>query len=202
MHSERPRHRMYEQWHPLALLALLPRLTSLCAVWAWNAMIALAAGDLVIWKPSSKAPLCAVAVQNIMAEVLRDNDLPEGIINLVIARSRTLGDNFVGDRRLPLISVTGSVAVGRRVASIVGKRLGRYILELGGNNAIIISRHANLDLALRAVIFGAVGTTGQRCTTTRRLIIDNAIYDEFVNKLVNIYKQLEARVGHPLDPKP
>ncbi len=200
MHSERPRHRMYEQWHPLGPIGVITAFNFPVAVWSWNAMIALVAGDTVIWKPSSKTPLCAIAVQNIVSEVLRDNNLPEGIVNLVVAESRTLGDNFVGDKRLPLISVTGSVAVGRRVASIVGKRLGRVILELGGNNAIIISRHANLDLAIRAVVFGAVGTTGQRCTTTRRLIIDEAIYDDFVNRLKKVYEQLENRVGHPLDP--
>ncbi len=200
MHSERPRHRMYEQWHPLGPIGVITAFNFPVAVWAWNAMIALVAGDTVIWSPSSKVPLCGIAVQNIMAEVLRDNGLPEGIINLVIARSRNLGDNFVADKRLPLISFTGSIPVGRRIAQIVAKRLGRSLLELGGNNAIIISRHANLDLALRAVIFGAVGTTGQRCTTTRRLIIDEQIYDQFVDKLVKVYKQLEDRVGHPLDP--
>ena len=200
MHSERVRHRMYEQYHPLGPIGVITAFNFPVAVWAWNAMLALVAGDTVIWKPSSKTPLCAVAVQNIVAKVLKRNDIPEGVVNVVIASSRTLGDNFVDDKRLPLISVTGSVAVGRRVASRVGKRLGRSILELGGNNAIVISRHANLDLALRAVIFGAVGTTGQRCTTTRRLIIDEEVYDDFVAKLVNVYKQLEGRVGHSLDP--
>ncbi len=201
MHSERPRHRMYEQWHPLGPVGIITAFNFPVAVWAWNAMIALVAGDVVIWAPSSKVPLCAIAVQNIMAEVLRDNDLPEGIINVVIARSRNLGDSFVDDKRMPLISFTGSIPVGRRIAQRVAKRLGRSLLELGGNNAIIISRHANLDLALRAVVFGAVGTTGQRCTTTRRLIIDEAVYDEFVGRLVKVYKQMENRVGHPLDPE-
>ncbi len=201
MHSERPRHRMYEQWHPLGPVGIITAFNFPVAVWAWNAMIALVAGDVVIWAPSSKVPLCAIAVQNIMADVLKDNGLPEGIINVIIARSRNLGDNFVDDKRMPLISFTGSIPVGRRIHSRVAKRLGRTILELGGNNAIIISRHANLDLAIRAVVFGAVGTTGQRCTTTRRLIIDEAVYDEFVGRLLNVYKQLEDRVGHPLDPE-
>lgn len=200
MHSERPRHRMYEQWHPLGPIGVITAFNFPVAVWAWNAMIALIAGDTVIWAPSSKVPLCGIAVQNIMAEVLRENNLPEGIINVVIARSRNLGDTIVDDKRLPLISFTGSIPVGRRIAQRVAKRLGRSLLELGGNNAIIISRHANLDLALRAVIFGAVGTTGQRCTTTRRLIIDKEVYDKFVSRLVSVYKQLEGRVGHPLDP--
>jgi len=201
MHSERPRHRMYEQWHPLGPVGIITAFNFPVAVWAWNAMIALVAGDVVVWTPSSKVPLCGIAVQNIMAEVLRDNNLPEGIVNLVVARSRNIGDKFVDDKRLPLISFTGSIPVGRRIASRVGKRLGRTILELGGNNAIIISRHANLDLALRAVVFGAVGTTGQRCTTTRRLIIDEQVYDEFVERLVKVYKQLENRLGHSLDPQ-
>ncbi len=201
MHSERPRHRMYEQWHPLGPVGIITAFNFPVAVWAWNAMIALVAGDVVIWAPSSKVPLCAIAVQNIVAEVLRDNGLPEGIVNVIIARSRNLGDSFVDDKRMPLISFTGSIPVGRRIAQRVAKRLGRSLLELGGNNAIIISRHANLDLALRAVVFGAVGTTGQRCTTTRRLIIDEEVYDEFVGRLVKVYKQLEDRVGHPLDPE-
>ena len=200
MMSERPRHKMYEQWLPLGPIGIITAFNFPVAVWSWNAMIALVAGDVLVWKPSSKVPLSAIAVQNIISEVLKENNVPEGVVNLILARSRTIGDNFVADKRLPLISVTGSVAVGRRVASIVGKRLGRTILELGGNNAIILTPSANLDLAIRAITFAAVGTTGQRCTTLRRLIIHESIFDKVVDRLVKVYKQLENRVGHPLDP--
>lgn len=199
MKSERAKHRMFEQYHPLGVVGVITAFNFPVAVWAWNTMIALIAGDTVIWKPSSKTPLCAVAVHNILSDVLKRNNVPEGVINVVIARSRTIGDNFLDDKRLPLISVTGSVAIGRRVASRVGKRLGRTILELGGNNAIIISKDADLDLALRATLFGAVGTAGQRCTSTRRLIIHEDIYDDFVKKLANTYKQVSEKIGHPLE---
>ena len=200
MHSERPQHRMYDQYHPLGVVGVISAFNFPVAVWAWNTMLALIAGDTVIWKPSSKTPLTAVAVHNIMTKVLKDNNLQEGIINLVVAGSRILGDDFIGDKRVPLISVTGSTAVGKRVAEIVGKRLGKTICELGGNNAIIISDQADLDMALTAAVFGAVGTTGQRCTSTRRLIIQEDIYDSFVKKLVNAYGQLDAKTGHSLDP--
>ncbi len=199
MKSERPKHRMFEQYHPLGVVGIITAFNFPVAVWAWNTMLALVAGDTVVWKPSSKTPLCAVAVHNIMADVLKRNNVPEGVINLAIARSRTLGDNFIDDKRLPLISVTGSVAIGKRVASRVGKRLGKTILELGGNNAIIITKDSDQEMALRAVLFGAVGTAGQRCTTTRRLIIQEDIYDEFVGRLVNTYKQVSEKIGHPLD---
>ena len=199
MHSERPQHRMYDQYHPLGVVGVISAFNFPVAVWAWNTMLALIAGDTVIWKPSSKTPLTAIATHNIMIDVLKTNDLQEGIINLVVAGSRILGDDFISDKRLPLISVTGSTSVGRRVAKAVGERLGKVICELGGNNAIIISNEADLDMALTAAVFGAVGTTGQRCTSTRRLIIHEDIYDKFVGKLLNAYKQLDAKTGHSLD---
>ncbi len=198
MHSERPRHRMYDQYHPLGVVGVITAFNFPVAVWAWNTMLAMVTGNVVVWKPSSKVPLCAVAVHNIIAGVLKRNEVPEGVCNLIIGSSRHIGDNFLADKRLPLISCTGSVAVGRRVGRIVGERLGRTLLELGGNNAIIISEKANLDMALMATVFGAVGTAGQRCTTTRRLIIHNSVYETFKEKLVNAYKQI--RIGNPLDP--
>jgi len=166
------------------------------AVWAWNAMLALVCGDVVVWKPSSKVMLCAIATHNIVAKVLKENGIQEGVLNLVAGGSKYVGDNFLADKRVPLISATGSTRVGRRVGKIVGERLGRSLLELGGNNAIIITENADLDLALRAVLFGAVGTCGQRCTSTRRLIIKDTIYDVFKEKLINAYKDI--RIGNPL----
>lgn len=198
MHSERPRHRMYDQYHPLGVVGVITAFNFPVAVWAWNAMLALVTGNVVVWKPSSKVPLCAVAVHNIIADVLKQNEVPEGVVNLIIGSSRHIGDNLLADKRLPLISCTGSTAVGRRVGRIVGERLGRTLLELGGNNAIIISEKANQEMALMATVFGAVGTAGQRCTSTRRLIIHEAIYDTFKEKLVNAYKQI--RIGCPLEP--
>jgi len=199
MHSERPRHRMYEQWHPLGIVGVISAFNFPVAVWSWNAMLALVCGDVVVWKPSSKVMLCAVAVHKIMAEVLAKNNVPEGVLNLVAASSKYVGDNFLADKRVPLISATGSTRVGKKVGQLVGERLGRSLLELGGNNAIIISEHANLDLAIRAVLFGAVGTAGQRCTSTRRLIIHSSVYDSFRDKLVAAYKHIH--IGHPLDHK-
>ncbi len=199
MHSERERHRMYDQYHPMGVVGVITAFNFPVAVWAWNTMLALVTGNVVVWKPSSKVPLCAVAVHNIMADVLKRNNVPEGVINLVIGSSKHIGDDFLADKRLPLISCTGSTVVGRRVAKIVGERLGRTLLELGGNNAIIISEKANQDMALMATVFGAVGTAGQRCTSTRRLIIHESIYDEFKQKLINAYKQI--RIGCPLDPQ-
>lgn len=198
MHSERPRHRMYDQYHPLGVVGVITAFNFPVAVWAWNAMLALVTGNVVVWKPSSKVPLCAVAVHNIIADVLKQNEVPEGVVNLIIGSSRHIGDNLLADKRLPLISCTGSTAVGRRVGRIVGERLGRTLLELGGNNAIIISEKANQEMALMATVFGAVGTAGQRCTSTRRLIIHESIYDTFKEKLVNAYKQI--RIGCPLEP--
>lgn len=197
MHSERPRHRMYEQWHPLGIVGVISAFNFPVAVWSWNAMLALVCGDVVLWKPSSKVPLCAIAVHQIMAEVLKKNNVPEGVLNLIVASSKHVGDNFLGDHRVPLISATGSTRMGKRVGKIVGERLGRSLLELGGNNAIIISQHADLNMALRAVLFGAVGTAGQRCTSTRRLIIHESVYDDFKNRLVKAYQSI--RIGHPLN---
>lgn len=197
MHSERSRHRMYEQYHPLGVVGVISAFNFPVAVWSWNAMLALVCGDVVVWKPSSKTPLCAIAVHKIMEKVLRDNQVPEGVLNLVVASSKHVGDNFLGDRRVPLISATGSTRMGKRVGKIVGERLGRSLLELGGNNAIIISEKADLDMALRAVVFGSVGTAGQRCTSTRRLIIHQSIYAAFTAKLKAAYEHI--RIGHPLD---
>jgi aldehyde dehydrogenase (NAD+) len=199
MHSERPKHRMYEQYHPLGIVGVISAFNFPVAVWSWNAMLALVCGDTVVWKPSSKVMLCAIAVHNIIAKVLKANSVPEGTVCLVAGNSKNVGDNFLADKRVPLISATGSTAVGKRVGRIVGERLGRSLLELGGNNAIIITPDADLEMALRAVLFGAVGTCGQRCTSTRRLIIHESVYDKFRDKLVNAYRHV--RIGNPLDPK-
>ncbi len=199
MHSEREMHRMYEQYHPLGIVGVISAFNFPVAVWAWNAMIALIAGDVVIWKPSSKVMLSAIATHNIIQKVLRDNNLPAGVLSLVAASSKYVGDDFLADRRIPLISVTGSTRVGRRVNEIVGSRLGKTILELGGNNAIIISQYANLNMALRASMFGATATAGQRCTSTRRLIIHEMVFDLFKEKLIKAYNQLH--IGHALDSK-
>lgn len=199
MQSERPQHRMYDQYHPLGIVGLITSFNFPVAVWAWNAMIAAVAGDVVVWKPSSKTPLTAIATQRIIQDVLKRNHVPEGVFNLVIARSSVMGDNFAADDRIPLFSVTGSTAVGKRVSGIVGKRLGRSIMELGGNNAVIVSQHADLDLAIPAIVFGAVGTAGQRCTSTRRVIIHEDVYDEVKTRLVKAYRQVSERIGNPLD---
>ena len=199
MHSEREMHRMYEQYHPLGIVGVISAFNFPVAVWSWNAMIDLIAGDVVIWKPSSKTMLCAIATHNIIQKVLHDNNLPDGILNLVASSSKYVGDDFLADRRIPLISITGSTRVGRKVNQIVGARLGKTILELGGNNAIIISQNGNLDMALIASMFGATATAGQRCTSTRRLIIHEDVYDVFKEKLIRAYKQLH--IGHSLDSK-
>ena len=196
MQSERPQHRMYEQWHPLGSVGIITAFNFPVAVFAWNAMIAAICGDVVIWKPSEKVPLCAIAVQKIVADVLKRNDLPEGIFNLVIG-DREVGSWMTNDKRIPLISSTGSIRMGKQVAQTVGARLGKTILELGGNNAIIITEKADVEMAIRATVFGAVGTAGQRCTSTRRLIVHESVYDEIANRLVGIYKQL--KIGSPLD---
>ncbi len=198
MHSERPGHRMYEQYHPLGIVGVVSAFNFPVAVWSWNAMIALVCGDVVLWKPSSKVLLCAVAVHNIISRVLAENHVPEGVVNLVATSSRYLGDDLFTDRSLPLISFTGSTRIGRQAGRLVGERLGRTILELGGNNAIIITPKANLELALRAVLFGAVGTAGQRCTSTRRILLHESIYDNFRARLVKAYTGL--KIGNPLDP--
>ncbi len=199
MHSERPQHRMYDQYHPLGIVGVISAFNFPVAVWAWNAMLAMVCGDVVVWKPSSKVMLCAIAVHNIIAKVLKENEVPEGVLNLIAGGSTYVGDNFLADKRVPLISATGSTRVGKRVGKIVGERLGRSLLELGGNNAIVISKEADLDMALMATVFGAVGTCGQRCTTTRRLIIHEDVYETFKTKLVKAYGQV--RIGNPLNPK-
>ena len=197
MHSERPSHRMYEQYHPLGVVGVISAFNFPVAVWAWNAMIAMVCGDVVIWKPSSKVMLCAIAVHNIISKVLKKNKVTEGVLSLIASSSKYVGDDFLADKRVALISATGSTKVGKKVARIVGERLGKTILELGGNNAIVISGKSDLDLVLRAILFGAVGTAGQRCTSTRRLIIHESIYNTLKEKLVIAYKQL--KIGNPLD---
>ena len=196
MHSERPGHRMYEQYHPLGIVGVVSAFNFPVAVWSWNAMIALVCGDVVLWKPSSKVLLCAIAVHKIVARVLAENHIHEGVLNLVATSSKYLGDDLFKDNNIPLISFTGSTKIGKQVGRLVGERLGRTILELGGNNAIIITPGANMELALRAVVFGAVGTAGQRCTSTRRIIIHESLFDDFRDKLVKVYKSL--KIGDPL----
>jgi aldehyde dehydrogenase (NAD+) len=196
MHSERPGHRMYEQWHPLGTVAIISAFNFPVAVWSWNAFLAWVCGDVCIWKPSEKTPLCAIACQKIVAEVFEKNNVPEGVSNVVIGE-RELGEKISNDPRIPLVSATGSTRMGKAVGAAVGARLGRSLLELGGNNAIIISKDADLDMAIVGAVFGAVGTAGQRCTTTRRLIIHESVYDAFTSKLVAAYKQL--KIGDPLD---
>jgi len=196
MQSERPAHRMSEQWHPLGPVGVITAFNFPVAVWAWNAFIAAIAGDTVIWKPSPKAPLCAVAVQQICNRVMQQQGYP-GVFSLFIADQPTLAEQMVQDDRLPLISFTGSVPVGRRVAAMVGQRLGRTLLELSGNNAVIVDQTADLDMAVRAIVFGAVGTAGQRCTTTRRLFIHESRYEELVGMLVKAYAQVQ--IGNPLE---
>ena len=199
MHSERQFHRMYDQYHPIGIVGIITSFNFPVAVWGWNAMLAAIAGDVVIWKPSSKTPLCAIAIQKIISETLRNNNVPEGVFNMIISKSSVLGDNFAADKRLPLISVTGSTEVGRKVAEIVGKRLGKTILELGGNNAVIISKHADLDMTLQSVVFGAVGTCGQRCTSTRRLIIHESVYETVKERVIAAYESISNRIGDPLE---
>ncbi len=198
LQSERPKHRMMEQWHPLGVVGVISAFNFPVAVWAWNTALAWVCGDSSVWKPSSKTPLCAIACQNIVAEVFRRNGLPEGLSCVTIGRGSTIGEKLVGDHDVPLISATGSTKMGQRIGGIVGQRLGRTILELGGNNAIIISEKADLTGALASAFFGAVGTAGQRCTSTRRLIIHESIYATFVKKLVANYKRVT--IGDPLDP--
>jgi aldehyde dehydrogenase (NAD+) len=196
MHSERPNHRMYEQWHPLGIVGIVSAFNFPVAVWSWNAMLAAICGNVCIWKPSEKTPASGAAVQNILQSVLKANDLPEGIFCLVQG-DKEIGEAMSHDERIPLISATGSTRMGKRVAEVVGKRLGKSILELGGNNAIILTPEANLEMAMVAIVFGAVGTAGQRCTTTRRLIIHSSIYQDVKEKLIRAYGQL--RIGDPLD---
>ncbi len=196
MHSERPMHVMKEQWHPLGVVGIITAFNFPMAVWAWNSMIAAIAGDTMLWKPSSQTPLCAIALQNIANRVMERHGLT-GIFNLTIGKGSTIGQGMIDDPRLPLISATGSTRVGRMVAEGTAKRLARSILELGGNNAIIVMEDADLDLVIPAIAFGAVGTSGQRCTTTRRIIAHSSIAGELKEKLVNAYKQV--RIGNPLE---
>ena len=196
IHSERPGHRMYEQYHPLGVVGIISAFNFPVAVWSWNTMLAWVCGDTCVWKPSEKTPLCAVACQNIIAEVFAANNVPEGVCGLVIG-GREVGQWMSADERIPLVSATGSTRMGKAVAAKVAERLGRSLLELGGNNAIIISKDADLDIAILGSLFGAVGTAGQRCTTTRRLIIHEDVYDEVKQKLVSAYGQL--KIGDPLD---
>ena len=198
MHSERPAHRMYEQWHPLGLVGIISAFNFPVAVWSWNSMLAWVCGDVCIWKPSEKTPLCAVACQHIVEEVFTRNNVPEGVCNLIMG-ARDTGEWLAADERVALVSATGSTRMGKAVGAVVAARLGRSLLELGGNNAIIISQSADLDIAIPGAVFGAVGTAGQRCTTTRRLIIHESIYDKVREKLATVYKQL--RIGDPLDEK-
>lgn len=196
MHSERPEHRMYEQWHPLGPVAIITAFNFPVAVWSWNTALAWVCGDVTIWKPSEKVPLCSLACQAIVSEVLARNQAPEGVSTLING-GREVGEWLAHDERIPLVSATGSTRMGKAVGAAVGQRLGRALLELGGNNAIIVSDKADLDIALHASLFGAVGTAGQRCTTTRRLIIHDKVYKTFTDKLVKAYGQL--RIGDPLD---
>ncbi len=196
MHSERPEHRMYDQYHPLGLVGIISAFNFPVAVWAWNSMLAAVCGDVCIWKPSEKTPLTAWACQNIIAQVMQENHLPEGIFNLIIGDAK-IGAKMSSDKRYPLISATGSTRMGKKVGEVVGARLGRALLELGGNNAMILTANADLEMAIRAIVFGAVGTCGQRCTSTRRVIIHDSIYQEVKTRLVKIYEKLP--IGNPLD---
>lgn len=196
MHSERPQHRMMEQWHPLGIVGVISAFNFPVAVWAWNAFLAAICGNVTVWKPSAKTPLCAVAVQHICDKVLTANGY-KGIFNLFISDQHDLAEQFVEDHRVALVSFTGSTPVGRHVNAKVAKRLGRCLLELGGNNAIIVDETANLDIAIPGIVFGAAGTAGQRCTTTRRLFLQENIYDKVIERLVKAYKQL--RIGNPLE---
>ena len=196
MLSERPGHRMYEQYHPLGIVGIISAFNFPVAVWSWNTMLAWVCGNVCVWKPSEKAPLCGIACQHIIAEVFTKNNIPEGVCGL-ISGGREVGEWMAADTRISLVSATGSTRMGKAVGATVGARLGRALLELGGNNAIIISKDADLDIAILGSVFGAVGTAGQRCTSTRRLIIQEDIYETVINKLMAAYKQL--RIGDPLD---
>ena len=196
IHSERPLHRMYDQYHPLGIVGVISAFNFPVAVWAWNTCLALVCGDVVVWKPSEKTPLCAVACQHILAEVLKSNNVSEGVSSLVMG-DKAIGELIAQDRRVALVSATGSTRMGIEVNKVVAARLGKTILELGGNNAIIVTPDADLKIMLTSAVFGAVGTAGQRCTTTRRLIVHESIYDKVKESLVNAYKQI--KIGNPLD---
>ncbi len=195
MQSERPQHRMYEQWHPLGIVGVISAFNFPMAVWSWNSTIAAVCGDPVLWKPSSSVPLCGIAIQHICNRVAADYGL-DGIFNLIIGSGRDVGEMMLNDSRVPLVSFTGSTNIGRHVAETVSRRFGRTILELGGNNAIIVAEDANMDLAVRGILFGAVGTSGQRCTSTRRIIMQKEIADQLADRLVNAYEQVT--IGDPL----
>ncbi len=196
MHSERPNHRMYEQWHAIGIVGIISAFNFPVAVWSWNSMLAWVCGDVCIWKPSEKTPLCAIACQNIISGVLKNNNLPEGI-SCILNGDRAIGEKMANDTRIPLISATGSTRMGRAVGAAVGARLGRSLLELGGNNAIIVSAEADLKMVLTGVVFGACGTAGQRCTTTRRVIVHESIYQKTTEVLKSAYSQL--KIGDPLN---
>ena len=196
MHSERPGHRMYEQYHPMGVVGIISAFNFPVAVWAWNTALAWICGDVCVWKPSEKTPLCGVACQNIIAEVLKENNLPEGI-SCLINGDYKIGELMTADKRIPLVSATGSTRMGKIVAQTVAGRLGKSLLELGGNNAIIVTPDADIKMTVIGAVFGAVGTAGQRCTSTRRLIIHESIYDKVKEAIVSAYKQL--RIGNPLD---
>lgn len=195
MHSERPMHRMYEQYHPIGIVGIISAFNFPVAVWAWNAALAWVCGDVCVWKPSSKTPLCAIACQNIITKVFEKNNIPEGVSCLVTGNAS--GDLMNNDKRIPLVSFTGSTRIGRHVSKTVAERFGKTILELGGNNAIIVSEHSDLSMVLVGAVFGAVGTAGQRCTSTRRLIVHESVYNKTIETLKNAYGQL--KIGDPLD---
>jgi len=197
MQSERTSHRMYEQWHPLGVIGIITAFNFPIAVWSWNSMIAAVCGDTMLWKPSSKTPLCAIAIQHLVNRIMERHGLV-GIFTTIIGKGSVVGEKLINDKRITLISATGSTEMGKRIAEATSKRLARSILELGGNNAIIVAEDANLDMTVRAILFGAVGTAGQRCTTTRRLIVHESIIEELTSKLVKSYEQV--RIGDPLDP--
>jgi len=198
MHSERPEHRMYEQWHPIGIVGIISAFNFPVAVWSWNAMLAWVCGDVCIWKPSEKTPLCGIACQKIAAQVFKENNLPEGLSGLLIGDA-SIGELMAKDNRVALVSATGSTRMGKAVAQHVAARLGKSLLELGGNNSIIVSEFADLNIAIPAIVFGAVGTAGQRCTTTRRLIIHQSKYNDLKQRLKKVFTQL--RIGNPLDEK-
>ncbi|MCG8407950.1 MAG: aldehyde dehydrogenase family protein [Phycisphaerales bacterium] len=197
MHSERPGHRMYEQWHPLGVVGVISAFNFPVAVWSWNAALSAVCGNATLWKPSSKTPLTAIATTKIAQRVCEQCGVDPAIFSLVIGRGSTIGEELINDKRIPLVSATGSCRMGYRIGEVVGNRLGRTILELGGNNAIIVTPNANMDMAVRAILFGAVGTAGQRCTSTRRIIVHESIEQDLVNRLLAAYKQI--KIGNPLN---